>query len=586
MSSGKFMPRLRLVTIMLLALAACGVVRAQSADDPPARVARLRYLDGPVSIATAGSTAWFAATPNRPLTGGDAIWTDRDARAELELDGALLHLDGDTDIRWIDLDDSLARLQMAAGTIGVTLRHVEADQRYEIDAPGAAVLLRRAGEYRITVDDGTVIVSVRAGDADISSDNQTLRLSAGQQGVITAANGYTARVEPLSRPDDFDRWCDDRGRMWTAGVGAAYVGAGVVGYEELAQYGAWESVPEYGYVWFPNVVVDDWAPYRFGAWVWIDPWGWTWVDDEPWGFAPFHYGRWAYVARRWCWVPAPPRQRAVYAPALVAWVGTPGAGIPGRGVGWFPLAPGEVYVPARRASPRYVERVNLGNSAMIRPDRIAEVLRDPARQPYLNREAPRAISAVPNGSFGHAQPVPGHMLHGSDLGELRGSAARTAPPQMAPAGRESGGAPALARPPRDIEQRAAAPESLRRRLPERSPEFSPPAQQRRAPEEAPRAASPPAVAAPQREFQRAEPPQRFEPQREPQRAGPPQRFESPPRPREQPAPPQTMPRPPAPAEARPPPQAPQAAPQAQREERREGPPQGESRGRDPHRGDQ
>ena len=30
------------------------------------------------------------------------------------------------------------------------------------------------------------------------------------------------------------------------------------------------------------------------SWVWLRPWGWTWVDDAPWGFAPFHYGRWLW----------------------------------------------------------------------------------------------------------------------------------------------------------------------------------------------------------------------------------------------------------------------------------------------------
>ncbi len=64
-----------------------------------------------------------------------------------------------------------------------------------------------------------------------------------------------------------------------------------------------------------------WAPYRNGHWAWIDPWGWTWVDDAPWGFAPFHYGRWTVVDDRWGWVPGPVRQRAVYAPALVAFIG-------------------------------------------------------------------------------------------------------------------------------------------------------------------------------------------------------------------------------------------------------------------------
>jgi len=73
-------------------------------------------------------------------------------------------------------------------------------------------------------------------------------------------------------------------------------------------------------VWYPSRVDADWAPYRNGHWAWIDPWGWTWVDDAPWGFAPFHYGRWAYVSNRWGWIPGPRTYRAVYAPALVAFL--------------------------------------------------------------------------------------------------------------------------------------------------------------------------------------------------------------------------------------------------------------------------
>ena len=65
----------------------------------------------------------------------------------------------------------------------------------------------------------------------------------------------------------------------------------------------------------------DWAPYSHGHWGWVQPWGWTWVDDAPWGFAPFHYGRWVYVRDRWCWTPGACVARPVYAPALVAWVG-------------------------------------------------------------------------------------------------------------------------------------------------------------------------------------------------------------------------------------------------------------------------
>ena len=77
-------------------------------------------------------------------------------------------------------------------------------------------------------------------------------------------------------------------------------------------------VPRYGSVWFPSNVASSWAPYTTGRWI-LDPYyGWTWIDDAPWGWAPFHYGRWVYVDRFWGWAPGPIVARPYYAPALVA----------------------------------------------------------------------------------------------------------------------------------------------------------------------------------------------------------------------------------------------------------------------------
>src|ERR1043165_7170928 len=103
----------------------------------------------------------------------------------------------------------------------------------------------------------------------------------------------------------------------------------MTGYEELDQYGSWRSVADYGEVWYPSSLPADWVPYRDGYWVWEEPWGWNWVDAEPWG-----------------WVPGGFVANPVYAPALVGFLGDPGAvlastAVAGSLVGWFPLAPGE-----------------------------------------------------------------------------------------------------------------------------------------------------------------------------------------------------------------------------------------------------
>ena len=147
-------------------------------------------------------------------------------------------------------------------------------------------------------------------------------------------------------------------------MAANYVPPGTVGYQDLDSYGTWSNDPEYGNVWQPSTsyVFTDWAPYRYGRWIWVTPWGWTWVDDAPWGYAPFHYGRWTYLRQRWCWIPGPRHIHATYAPALVAWVGPPSFGVQFRDVGWFPLGPREIYIPARRSSWRYFHNVNAWNS--------------------------------------------------------------------------------------------------------------------------------------------------------------------------------------------------------------------------------
>ncbi|MBV8777378.1 MAG: hypothetical protein JO258_09305, partial [Alphaproteobacteria bacterium] len=125
-----------------------------------------------------------------------------------------------------------------------------------------------------------------------------------------------------------------------------------------------------GPAWFPKGVRADWAPYRYGHWRWVAPWGWTWIDDAAWGFAPSHYGRWAHLAgaegERWGWIPGSLVQHPVYMPAAVAFLGTAGVGISyadafAPAVAWFPLAPGEIYWPGYTKDADTIRRTNTGS---------------------------------------------------------------------------------------------------------------------------------------------------------------------------------------------------------------------------------
>jgi hypothetical protein len=137
----------------------------------------------------------------------------------------------------------------------------------------------------------------------------------------------------------------------------------MTGYEELDRHGDWVPDVTYGTVWVPRAVPVGWAPYRYGQWRWVRPWGWTWVDFAPWGYAPFHYGRWVYAGHRWCWWPGGYVRRPVWGPAFVGFVGSSAGdriwgGVRGPLVGWYPLAPWHRYEPHYRHSPRYVTVIN------------------------------------------------------------------------------------------------------------------------------------------------------------------------------------------------------------------------------------
>jgi len=330
--------------VLLLTVAAVTFAAAQ--DDPPGRVGRLNYISGTVSFQPAGVDDWVAANLNRPLTTGDHLWVERDSRAELHIGGSALRLSPRTSFQFLNLDDRTVQIRLSEGTLIVRLRRLDEDQTYEIDTPNLAFSLLRPGVYRIDAnpDNETTTLTVRGGEGEVTSGNRAFSVKSDQTARVSGDQSVTYELLGAQSPDYFEEWAMSRDRQEDRSESAHYVSRDVIGYEDLDANGDWRPVAEYGTVWVPRRVPVGWAPYRFGHWAWIEPWGWTWVDDAPWGFAPFHYGRWAFVTGAWCWVPGPVVVRPVYAPALVAWVGGPRFSLSvsiggGGGVGWFPLGP-------------------------------------------------------------------------------------------------------------------------------------------------------------------------------------------------------------------------------------------------------
>ena len=384
--------------------------------DPPARVARLANTSGNVSFTPAGEHDWVQAQLNRPVVTGDKLWTADGARAELQVGSSTVRLDYQSNFEFLNLNDQIAQMQLTHGTLNLDVWRLRRDETYEVDTPTIAFIANRVGDYRVDVDSQggfTTVTARRGGGEAVGEGGKRVAIEEGQSIRFNDSGLKDYRVN-VSSPDDFDLYCTRRSEKHARATSSNYVSENVVGYEDLDEYGTWESAPQYGHVWYPTSVAVGWAPYRAGHWIWVDPWGWTWVDDAPWGFAPFHYGRWAYIGTRWGWVPGPVAVAPVYAPALVAFVGGGGfgAGVSfGGPVGWFALGPGDLYYPGYYGGHDYFNRVNASNTYVnqtVVNNSFGAWARgnvNYSQMTFANRNAPGALTAMPATAFAAGRPV-------------------------------------------------------------------------------------------------------------------------------------------------------------------------------------
>jgi hypothetical protein len=403
---------LAIMVLATLVLPPRATAQGDQQDDPPTRVARLGYIEGSVSFLPAGETDWVQAVPNRPMTTGDKLWADKDSRAELQLGSAVIRLSENTGFSFLNLDDHTVQIQLSSGALNIRVRRLDQDDDFEIDTPNLAFTISQPGSYRTEAsEDGTyTVVSLRDGGGQATGNGQTYTLHAGQAGTFSGTDSLNADVEEIGGPDQFDNWAYARDHRYDESPSAHYLSQDVVGYEDLDQNGEWRDDPNYGHVWFPHIEAG-WAPYHTGHWDWIPPWGYTWVDDSAWGYAPFHYGRWVTVGGSWGWIAGPVNVQAVYAPALVVFIGG-GPGGWGGNVGWFPLGPREVYVPPYQVSRGYMTQVNISNTTVnttvitnVYNTTIINKSTTITNVTYANRNVQGAVTVVPQRAFASAQPV-------------------------------------------------------------------------------------------------------------------------------------------------------------------------------------
>jgi hypothetical protein len=349
-------------------------VAGEANQDPPALAGRVAVLNGSVSFHANGVTEWSPAALNYPVTTGEAFWTEPKAQAVLEIADDRVVLASTSELDVGELDVTAFTTTLPQGAMFLQLSSLPQGETVTINTPRGAVQINAPGRYEIVAGDtqDATLVCVVEGAAHVTGAGLDLDIGPQQTATIVGSDTLQGAVGPLEQ-DDFLR-AQLRPPVHHGPVAALPPAVQyMTGAADLQTYGSFSQTAQYGQVWYPASVPANWAPYRTGHWAYVSPWGWTWVDNERWGFAPFHYGRWVQVEHRWGWVPGEVTVSAgvhypVYSPALVAFVGVNAGGVNiglsasafagGYAPAWIPLGPREPYYPWYHVRPAYFAGLN------------------------------------------------------------------------------------------------------------------------------------------------------------------------------------------------------------------------------------
>ncbi|TAG04955.1 MAG: hypothetical protein EAZ43_03455 [Betaproteobacteria bacterium] len=383
---------------LLAALAAVVTFSSLAFADAPGRVGRLAEFAGDVQIANSRES-WQPVQRNYPVTAGDNLWVSDAGRAELDVGPLQVWLSGGANVYFERFDDHNLIARLGSGSVAVRIRQWEPKDAMRVITEHGEVSFVQPGLYFVSAGDGYApsVVRARSGQAELYAGGRVQWISTAEAVLFDQGGARFERAYGSYGSGGFEGWVVARDRRidrWEQ-RNRGSLNPWMIGVRDLDEHGYWESSYEYGRIWYPSTVSVGWAPYRNGRWSYVQPWGWTWVDDAPWGFAPFHYGRWVRVGGRWAWVPGQYVGRAVYAPALVTFFGGSGWSVSASGgpsYSWVPLGWNEPFVPWYTYSPNYWRHVN-------RPY-VRNVAEDPWRPPaYVHASVPGAITAVAAATF-------------------------------------------------------------------------------------------------------------------------------------------------------------------------------------------
>ncbi len=388
--------------------------KAEASSLPNA--ARIERVEGQVGVSQsaqnsdATNSQWVTATQNMPVTVGDRIYTKQNSRTQIGFTGRnVATMDANTSLDVLDLSEGHTQVALREGSALFDVGSIGSNDLFEVATPCGAVDLEKPGLYQIAINEnGNAVATAFSGEAQLAGQSGSGTIQKGEYLSIPCqgqaqGNGQAviSRVEPTQAGYLVDNYYrtrypkkyDGRYRNYYTYLDDPYyydsdqlypsynyVSDYVPGIYDLDDYGDWTYVNSYGYCWHPRDVAAGWAPYESGYWTTDYPYGLTWVSNEPWGYAPYHYGRWAYASNQWVWVPDSINTYPTYSPALVAFLP-----LGNSSVAWVALGPSDPYQVTYYDpywQPAYTYPSNVAVSGLV------------------NINVPGAVTVVPTTDFG------------------------------------------------------------------------------------------------------------------------------------------------------------------------------------------
>lgn len=316
-----------------------GVIAAWGQASSQARIVRLSFVEGHVTLQRPDVADWAEAPINTPLEEGFKLSTAEGSFAEVEFEnGSTVRLGQLSMLEFtqLALASDGSKINRLTLDMGYATFHATPDSgdTYEVLTPDTTLTPRGKAMFRVDADSSGERVEVFHGSLDVTSSlgswtlakDSALDLSPGSDQVVQLSEGITQ--------DDWDHWVQGREGQAEAATNAPSPGDysnssndNFYGWSDLTYYGNWSYLPSHGYGWTPSVGAG-WSPFSLGRWCWYPGFGYTWISADPWGWLPYHYGVWEFIpGMGWVWFPG---NFGAWSPGLVTWYQGPGW------IGWMP----------------------------------------------------------------------------------------------------------------------------------------------------------------------------------------------------------------------------------------------------------